>query len=321
MGISDFYCKDMDDVRKEENLDYKMLERLVFHLLEAGQSPVIDYVRAANQFVQEVLCDPSGEKTYRRCKDYWEKNQKIAKGNQTILRISISGWAVLFRAFHFANDYWKKEDCERNYKGLLRVYFSVEKDSVFSVHRIQEVNSLWQGIPSDDILIILLQHLNGLQVVGNMNQIPDFFVFFERSLKKIYTLGLVQYLDYWKLDGLAQKKDVQICLEYLETFLRKLTHTAEYFRKHLEIDGNGAVGKYDVIEQYLRKLREVMEAKAPVEKKKPDRVNRIVDMTADAEDELLNISDEQEFIQAVNENKDNLPYAYLADVIRRRYDK
>ena len=320
MKQSTYYGLTAAEVSKNEALPYFEIENMVHYLYEAGKEPVNNYIYSAFSLVKTVFSQDENE--WKGAFRKWRED--MHDGEKTIERIGVKLWPSIFRAFYFASPKWDEVEKKENYDKLIRLYFLTHEDEklFFSQDLIEDLTSLWEGIPNINVYVLALRTLIKLDIKNNWNDYELFYRFLGQSLYVLYRLGYnAMGASEWKIQTLIEKTDngenllgiTRKLLDEISGEVEQCIRVLENLNIRLE-----ELENYRIIKHYLEYMRRVTSCESRgLVKDDFQIISNVHDVMAEKIRRLENIENEDEFLKAINQNED-IPIRTLVYLLGKR---
>lgn len=176
------------------------IDRLIRYLRWRGKSEYTDLENARLQFIEHVLNknDDNLDANFHAFMGSLYNNLSPKRDNTTIIRNAVDWFYTLLPAFIL-------HDEDRSvFNRLLDYYIKKENVHTISYELIKSLNLCW-GIKRD-VYLHILKIFNELNIVGNMNAIPEYQKFLVLYLNDMSRYGFVDTHNV----GLLEEKDFKI---------------------------------------------------------------------------------------------------------------
>ena len=176
------------------------IDRLIRYLRWRGKSEYTDLENARLQFIEHVLNknDDNLDANFHAFKESLYSNLSPKRDNTTVMRMTVDWFYTLLPAFIL------HEEDSSVFSSLLDFYIKKENVHTISYELIKSLNLCW-GIKRDMYLHIL-RIFNELNIIGNMNAIPEYKKFLTLYLNAMSRFGFVDAHNV----ALLEEKDFKI---------------------------------------------------------------------------------------------------------------
>ncbi|RKQ13972.1 P-loop NTPase fold protein [Ureibacillus endophyticus] len=256
LKLFDYEIINHENIKDEDQLSERLekvkhanekIDRIIWHLLYEGKSIFTDFEFAVKKFSEDVLSKPVVEqkKAFQDFWNYFYYSDKIVLDNTSIFKFGTSNFLELFKCFKVAN-------IDNDIQIKLIDYYFNNTNNEFNLEVIKCMN--YCPLHTTKEYLRILNHLNSLQVVGNLSKKEEFAVFLNKYIHSLTSLGYIHSYKYF-----YDIKDFLNNSDYILLKFRDLLKDLEKVKlRHQKFGILTTIEDLDVIIIFIEKVTEIL---------------------------------------------------------------